>query len=141
MDSGLAASIEGVDPAPSATVVAELLVARDRLDAKVCAALSGFVARGGHRVDGWGSTAGWLRAHGVGERDAQRLAVRVSRLARWPELARLWSAGELSGAQVDLTVGMIPKGLVDLFADHDPEISPLLVGLSAPTPNGRCGTG
>ncbi len=131
MDSGLAATIEAVNPAPCAAVVAELLVARDRLEAKVCEALVGFVARGGHRVDGWGSTAGWLRAHGVGERDAQRLAVRVSRLAAWPELARLWFTGELSGAQIDLTVGMIPKGLVELFADHDTEISPLLVGLSA----------
>ncbi len=131
MDPGLTTAIEAVDPAPCSTVVAELLAARDRLDAKVCAALSGFTARGLHRVDGWGSTAGWLRAHGVGERDAQRLAVRVARLTVWPELARSWFTGELSGAQVDLTVGMIPKGLVELFADHDTEISPLLVGLSA----------
>ena len=107
-------------------------MARERLDAKVCEALAGFLAHGLHQVDGWSSPIGWLKAHGSSEPDAKRLAVRAQRLAVWPTLARSWFDGERSGAQVEVVVAVIPKALVDLYADHDAEVSPYLVGLSVP---------
>jgi hypothetical protein len=126
----LSEAIAAVDPQPNSVVVAELLAARERLEAKVCAALSGFLARGLHQLEGWSSPVGWLRAQGLSDPDAKRLAVRAARLTAWPELARLWFGGEVSGAQVDVVVRLVPKPLVDLFAEHDAEVSPLLVGLS-----------
>ena len=72
----------------------------------------------------------WLRAHvPVTDREAVVLVVRARRLAQWPELARLWFEGELHGAQVDTVVRTVPKALVELYAGHDTEISPVLVGL------------
>jgi hypothetical protein len=126
----LSEAIESVDPQPNSMLVAELLAARERLEAKVCAALSGFLARGLHQVEGWSSPVGWLKAQGLSDPDAKRLAVRAARLSAWPTLAGLWFGGEVSGAQVDVVVRLIPKPLVDLFAEHDAEVSPLLVGLS-----------
>jgi hypothetical protein len=126
----LSEAIGAVDSQPRSVVVAELLTARERLEAKVCAALSGFLARGLHQVEGWSSPVGWLKAHGLSDTDAKRLAVRAARLTAWPELAHLWFAGALSGAQVEAVVRLVPKGLVDLYAEHDAEVSPLLVGLS-----------
>jgi hypothetical protein len=126
----LSEAIDGVDPQSNSVVVAELLAARQRLEAKVCEALSGFLARGLHQVEGWSSPVGWLKAHGLSDPDAKRLAVRAARLAAWPELARRWFDGELSAPQVEAVVALVPKRLVDLFAEHDTEVSPLLVGLS-----------
>jgi hypothetical protein len=126
----LSGAIAAVDPQPNSVVVAELLAARERLEAKVCEALSGFLARGLHQAEGWSSPVGWLKAQGLSEPDAKRLAVRAARLAEWPELARLWFDGELSAPQVEAVVALVPKRLVDLYAEHDAEVSQLLVGLS-----------
>ena len=127
------ASIEGVGgSAGDGELVRSLLVARDRLDARLCEALVGFFSAGRHDVEGWRSPVGWLKANGaLTDRDAKRLAVRADRLGRWPALARAWFDGALSGAQVEVVVALIPVGLVDLFAAHDTEVSPLLVGLTA----------
>ena len=123
-------TIVGVDPQPASVVVVELLAARERLEARACEALSGFLARGLHQVEGWSSPVGWLKAQGLSDADAKRLAVRSARLTAWPTLGSLWFDGKLSVAQVETVVRLIPKGLVDLYAAHDGEISPLLVGLS-----------
>ncbi len=123
-------TIAAVDPQPVSVVVVELLVARERVEARACEALSGFLARGLHHVEGWSSPVGWLKAQGLSDADAKRLAVRCARLTAWPTLARLWFDSELSSAQVETVVRLIPRGLVDLYADHDGGISPLLVGLS-----------
>jgi len=123
-------AINAVDSQPNSVVVGELLVARERLEARVGEALSGFLARGLHQVEGWSSPVGWLKAQGLSDADAKRLAVRGARLAAWPALARSWFDGELSGAQVEVVVNSIPKSLVDLYGTHDTEVSPYLVGLS-----------
>ncbi len=124
-------TIAAVDPQPMSSVVGKLLVARERLEARVCEALAGFLTRGLHQVEGWSSPVGWLKAQGLSEPDAKRLAVRSARLTAWPTLARLWFDGRLSGAQVDAVVASVPKRLVDLYGTHDAEVSPLFVGLSA----------
>ncbi len=123
-------AINAVDPQPNSVVVGELFVARERLEARVGEALSGFLARGLHQVEGWSSPVGWLKAQGLSDVDAKRLDVRGARLAAWPALARSWFDGELSGAQVEVVVNSIPKSLVDLYGTHDAEVSPFLVGLS-----------
>ena len=71
-----------------------------------------------------------MKAQGLAEPDAKRLAVRASRLTAWPTLGALWFDGYLSGPQVDAVVALVPKRLVDLYGSHDAEVSPLLVGLS-----------
>ena len=126
----LSEAIAAMDPQPNSVVVGELLAVRERVEAKVCAALSGFLARGLHQIEGWSSPVGWLKAHGLSDPDAKRLAVRASRLTAWPALGALWFDGSLSGAEVDAVVRLVPKGLVDLYGSHDGEVSPLLVGLS-----------
>ncbi len=106
--------------------------ARDRLEARLCEALVGFFSAGRHDVEGWRSPVGWLKANGaLTDRDARRLAVRADRLRRWPVLARSWFDGEISGAQVEVVVALVPGPLVDLYADHDAEVSPCLVGLES----------
>ncbi|MCU0309756.1 MAG: HNH endonuclease [Acidimicrobiales bacterium] len=136
-ETGVEADAEvGTDPGvghgSDDAVVRSLLEARDRLEARLCEALVRFFSTGGHDVEGWRSPVGWLKANGgLTDREAKRLAVRALRLGRWPELAGLWFTGGVSGAQVDTVTALVPTHLVDLYADHDAEVSPCLVGLDA----------
>ena len=131
MDSELISSIEGIDAGGGdGELVRSLSVARDRLEARLCEALVGFFSAGRHDVEGWRSPVGWLKANGsLTDRDARRLAVRADRLRRWPVLARSWFDGEISGAQVEVVVALVPRPLVDLYVDHDAEVSPCLAHL------------
>ncbi len=133
MSDGLISSIEEIDASGGDGALARSLsAARDRLDARLCEALVGFFSAGRHDVEGWRSPVGWLKANAaLTDRDAKRMAVRVDRLGRWPVLARSWFDGEICGAQVEVVVALVPAGLVDLYADHDAEVSPLLIGLNA----------
>jgi len=103
----------------------------DALDAARVVGLVGFFAAEGHRAEGFGSKAGWMRARlGLTEPAARALLVRVSRMAAWPVMRALWVDGSLTGAQVETVVRLVPKGLVDLYAEHDAACSEVLVGLS-----------
>ncbi|MCD9623913.1 HNH endonuclease signature motif containing protein [Rhabdothermincola salaria] len=103
----------------------------DGLEAVRVVGLVGFFAADGHRVEGFPTKASWVRARlGLTEPAARSLLVRVARMAVWSTMRSLWADGALTGAQVEMVVRLIPKGLVDLYAEHDAECSPVLVGLS-----------
>ncbi|MCU0310618.1 MAG: HNH endonuclease [Acidimicrobiales bacterium] len=122
--------IETVDPRGDGESVRHLLVARDRLEARLCESLVRFLAAGTHDVEGWRSPVGWLKANAaLTDRDAKRLVVRVERLRQWPTLADLWFGGALTGAQIEVVTAVVPRTLVGLYAEHDAEVSPHLVGL------------
>jgi hypothetical protein len=63
-------------------------------------------------------------------RGAAHTAARARRLDRLPVTSEAWRRGELTGGQVDTIVGNLDDATIDLFADHEPEVVPVLVGLS-----------
>jgi hypothetical protein len=122
--------IASVAVAPATDELIEAFGALDDLRAKVLEALVEFVRSGGNDADGFRSPIGWLQAHTSMTRpEACRWAAQARSLAAWPTLAALFFDRQLSGAQVDVICRAIPKDLADLYAEHDAEISPLLVGL------------
>jgi hypothetical protein len=116
--------------APATDELVDAYSALDDLKAKVMEALVEFVRSGGNDADGFRSPVGWLQAHTpMTRREACRWAAQARSLAQWPTLARSFFDRELSGAQVEVICRAVPKGLVELYAAHDAEVSPLLVGL------------
>jgi hypothetical protein len=112
-------------------LVRELAELRDRVDAKLAEAFGGFVAHGGHQVEGWRSPAGWAAANlPVTRERAGAMAKQADRLRAWPILAGLWFDGHLNGGQVDTVVARVGRAHTHLYGEHDHAVSPLLVGLS-----------
>jgi hypothetical protein len=103
----------------------------DRLEAARMYALARFIAAAGHRADGWPTPAAWVRSRfAVGPSETARLCARARRMTAWPVLGEAWVAGRVTGAQVEAVCRLVPRPLVDLYAEHDAEVSPLLAGLS-----------
>jgi hypothetical protein len=122
--------LSAVVVAPATDELVEGFGALDDLKATVMEGLVEFIRSGGHDADGWRSPVGWLRAHvSMTKPEAIRWAAQARSLAAWPTLAGLFFTRELSAAQVEVVCRSVPKALVELYAQHDAEISPLLVGL------------
>jgi len=122
--------IDAVVVAPATDELVEAFSAVDDLKARVMEALMAFIGSGGHDVDGFRSPVGWLQAHvPMTKHEAFRWIGQARSLTAWPTLARLFFERELSSAQIDVICRAVPKDLVDLYATHDVEVSPLLVGL------------
>jgi hypothetical protein len=51
-------------------------------------------------------------------------------LQAWPGVAAAFDEGSLDAAQVETIARGVARSHVELFADHDTEIPPMLVGLS-----------
>lgn len=95
----------------------------DRLQALVAEAEVRFDANEVWRDEGAGSLRAWLADRGgLSRRGATGEAKRIERLESWPEVREAWSSGELSGAQVDVVVGTVPRRFVSLFAHHAPRV-------------------
>ncbi|MDQ3570571.1 MAG: 13E12 repeat family protein [Actinomycetota bacterium] len=104
---------------------------RDRLDAKISQAVSGFDAAGVWDLDAATSTAAWLRQHAcMTKREAARVASRAKRLRSLPVTAAVWQAGSLSAGQVDAIVANLKAEHAELFARHEAELVSSLAGLS-----------
>jgi hypothetical protein len=128
--SELRSDIADLVVAPATDELVEGFAALDDLKARIMEALVELIRTGGHVADGWRSPISWLQAHTAMARpEACRWAAQARCLAAWPTLAGLFFARQLSGAQIDVICRAIPNDLVDLYAEHDTEISPLLVGL------------
>jgi hypothetical protein len=134
MDRRVAALIDAVDeidPIADGDLLVDLAVLADRVEAKLVVSLTRFVGEGRHDIDGWRSPASWLRAHTpLTDRRAIALATTAKRLNVWPTVAAAFEHGSLNAAQVETVVRGVAKAHVELFADHDAEITPLLEGLS-----------
>jgi Domain of unknown function (DUF222)/HNH endonuclease len=127
----LVVAIEALADVHDPDDVARLLAARDRLDARVCAAVARLDASGAAVVDGAVSTAHWLRTRGGrSSRDAAVLAGRAARLPGCPALAAAWADGRLGGGQVDAVFANVTGRRHAVFADHEAAVLASLVGLS-----------
>ena len=121
-----------VVPADDESIV-EARAVRDALDAKIAEAEAAYCREGRFEVDGFGSMAAFLRHRcSMADGESRRVAKRAARLARWPEYLTAWQAGEISGAQVDATVAVVPDAHVERFAATAAEnasiVGPLDVG-------------
>lgn len=123
--------LEQVVPAADGTLLVELAQMHDRVQAGLVASLAEFIRAGAHDVDGWPSPVSWVTTHlPVTSAQATRLVLQARRVTEWPALAERWFAGEVSTAQFETVVGVVGRHHVELYAAHDAEVSPLLVGLT-----------
>jgi hypothetical protein len=128
--AGWVESFEGVG-VPSDLAGLGLAVAhRDRFDAKLAVAVAEFEAEGLWALDGAASPVAWLRARGLTPPEAHRIVLIARKLKRLPVLAAAWLAGEVNGGQVQAVNANVVERHVELFASHEAELVPTLVGLS-----------
>jgi hypothetical protein len=111
--------------------IIEVLAIQDRLQAKVSDVVADFDRAGLWDLDSATSLTAWLRRHGaMTKREAGRVSGRVKKLRELPVTAAAWQAGELSGGQVEAMVAILKPEMLALFAEHEAELVPSLVGLS-----------
>jgi hypothetical protein len=73
----------------------------------------------------------WLRQYGaMTKREAGRVTGRAKKLRELPVTAAAWQRGELSGGQVEAMMAVLKPEMLGLFAEHEAELVPSLVGLS-----------
>jgi hypothetical protein len=127
----LAGVVSRLELAPLAEEIEQVLRVRDRLDAKISEALRAFDAEQAWGSDGSLSLTSWLAAHGRrSRRDAYRDAAVAHRLAQLPVTATAWSDGTLSSGQVAAIVANVSADHAALYAQHEPNMTPLLAELS-----------
>ena len=91
----------------------------DRLTAVVTEAEIRFDHAELWRDAGAGSLRGWMADQcRLGRRAAAAEARRVERLELWPAVVTAWNDADVTAAQVDLMIGMVPRRFVSQFADH-----------------------
>ncbi len=120
MFTALATAIEDLQIGVDEREIEQVLLLRDRLDARITMAVSEFDGAELWDVDGSASMAAWLRSHaGLTHREAMR----VERTARWmrgcPATAAAWTSGELDGGQVAALVGNVTEALRPLFQERE----------------------
>ena len=131
LTSLVAAMAECGVPADSSALVG-LRAQIDRLTSMVAEAEIRFDQAELWRDAGAGSLRGWMADHcGLGRRAATTEARRVERLEQWPEVVSAWNHGQVSAAQVDLMVGVVPRRFVSRFADHADAVVTTVAGLDA----------
>jgi len=129
--AALAGVVENLALVPLAEEIEQVLWVRDRLDAKISEALRGFDAEQAWGSDGSLSLTSWLAAHGrQSRRDAYREATVARRLGQLPVTEAAWSDGTLSSGQVAAIVANVSSDRAGLYAQHEPEMTPLLAELS-----------
>lgn len=116
------------------SVEREALVAaialRDRLDAKVTAAVGAYAAAGQHQVDGSVAMGAWLRHHArMDPASAVVEARRASKLQALPVLRAAFEAGDLSGGAVEVILAKVPTRHLPRFAEQEADLVPVLAGL------------
>ena len=98
---------------------------RDRLDARIAAAVGEFEAAGLYDLDGDLTMQTWLRRHtGASPTAATRVTLRGRKLRALPVLSGAFHDGRISGGQVDVILDSLPKRHVDLFAEHEVALVP-----------------
>jgi hypothetical protein len=130
MFDSLAAAIDALDVPVDGGALRALFAIRDRLDARIAAAVAAFDAAALHDVDGDTSTVGWL-THQTG-RDpaaATRLTGQARKLAALPACRQAYLDGSLTGGQVDVILANVPGRHLDRFAGHEGELIDSLAGL------------
>ena len=126
----LAEAVEEVVIHPDEAVLAGAIRVRDRLDAKISAAVAEFDTGELWNLDGSASMAAWLRIHGGRtQREATRMSVTARKLRSLPGVREAWEAGTLSGGHVDAIVGIVTNRTLELFAENEAKVLEAIVGL------------
>jgi hypothetical protein len=127
----LAAKIEEVSIPVDGAALVEAFALVDRLQAKLTEAVADFDRAMLWESEGATSLTAWLRDRaGLTARRAHQCAAMARRLAGLPVTAAAWRAGQLSGGQVEAITAVTGGALVEVFAGHEAEVVPTLVGLS-----------
>lgn len=112
--------------------LAELLAARDLLDAQITEVLAEIDRFELFDGDGATSTTAWLKDRGgMSRRDAARTTALARRLRELPVTAQAWRDGELTGGQVGSIVGVLDARNAAAFAHHEAAIVPARRDLTA----------
>jgi Domain of unknown function (DUF222) len=106
---------------------------RDRLDARISDAVAAHDRASLWELDGATSMTAWLADRTAMPRPRAAATVsRARKLAHLPVTAGAWRDGPLSSGQVEAIAAHLDDDTVGLFADHETELVPTLVGLSVP---------
>ena len=123
--SGLAELVEQLDIAPEPAEIRTAFAIRDRFDARLAVAVGAFETAGSYDLDGDLTMQAWLRHHTrLSPTASSRETIRGRKLRALPVLAQAFLDGRLSGGQVDIIVGTLPRRHVARFAEHEAELLP-----------------
>ncbi len=121
MDGGVARlgeAIEALDVPVDRDAIVAAIAQRDRLDAKITAAVAAYDAAELWDADGATSMTRWLVAEcRMSDSMARRQVRTAKRLTQLPAMAEAYAAGAVSGGQVDLLAKAVKPRHVELFAD------------------------
>ncbi len=108
--------------------LAEVLVLRDRFEARVVEAVCAFDdTNEWDRAEGCASLAAWLRVRGrMTAGDAGRLAQIARRLRHLPTLRQAWLDGTVSGGHVATVVANLSNRTTPLFQQQEDDLVPIL---------------
>ena len=127
----LAKAIETLDIPGDHHSVIEALALRDRLDARIAAAVGELEAAGIWAGDAALSFVSWLRGQAVmSRRSAQRLRSLAVRLRSLPLCSQAYAEGSLSGGQVEAIVARLDEETAAIFATQESEMLPFLMPLN-----------
>ncbi len=125
--SALTEAIDGLELSVDRETIVGALAQRDRLDARIAAAVAAFDAAELWDCDGATSMTRWLVNEGrLGDGAARRLVRTAGRLAQWPVLARAFAEGTVSAGQVEHVAQRVRPHHVELFAEHEAALVPAL---------------
>jgi Domain of unknown function (DUF222)/HNH endonuclease len=129
----LGTAIDQLDIPVDGAALAAVVGLRDRLDARISDAVAAHDRTGLWELDGATSMTAWLADRaGMPRPRAAATVSRARKLARLPVTAAAWRNGALSTGQVEAIATNLDPDTVALFADHETELVPTLVGLSVP---------
>jgi hypothetical protein len=127
----LGTAIDELDIPADGAALAAVVGLRDRLDARISDAVAAHDRAGLWELDGATSMTAWLADRAAIPRPRAAATVsRARKLARLPVTAEAWRDGVLSGGQVEAIAANLDPDTLALFADHETETVPTLVGLS-----------
>ena len=127
MFDALREEVERLDIPVDGDAIGELFAIRDRLDAKLSAAVGEFDRAGLYDLEGRTTMTAWLKGHApLTSAEAHRVAMTARHLRDFPVTRQAWEEGELSGAQVATVLATVRSEHRELFAEHEAEIVPTL---------------
>lgn len=130
MFEDLAEAIESLVIPPTGEALAEVLRLHQRLGAKATMATAAFDTSGSWALDGSASMTAWMRVHvQLTNIQANQILKRARRVRGLPATAAAWVDGRLSDGQIEIIVANVIDRRASLFADHEPELVPLLEAL------------
>jgi Domain of unknown function (DUF222) len=123
----LGQAIDGLDIPVDADAVAAVIALRDRLEARISAAVAAVDEASLWELDGATSMTAWLADRaGMARPQAAATASRARKLTNLSVTPRSWRAGVLSSGQVEAIAANLDADTARLFADHEASIVPTL---------------